>query len=128
MTTSSVQAALDTLIEAIRSELREEFLSALGGNGSAPKRGSSKARRTAASAAPRAKAKARAKGAKRTPEELEALTNNVLAHIKKNPGLRVEQIAEALGTTTKELALPIIKLGKALKTQGQRRGTKYTAR
>lgn len=126
MTTTSVQAALDTLIEAIRSELREEFLSALGGSGSAPKRGGRGVKRAAAPAAPRAKA--RAKGAKRTPEELEALTKNVLAHIKKNPGLRVEQIAEALGTTTKELALPIIKLGKALKTQGQRRGTKYTAR
>jgi hypothetical protein len=126
MTTPSVQAALDTLIEAIRSELREEFLSALGGSGPAAKRGGGKARRRPTSAAPRAAA--RAKGAKRTPDELEALTNNVLAHIKKNPGQRVEQIAEALGTTTKELALPIIKLGKALKTQGQRRGTKYTAR
>jgi hypothetical protein len=126
MTTPSVQAALDSLIEAIRSELREEFLSALGGSGPAPKRGGGKVRRSATSAAPRAKA--RAKGAKRTPEELEALTSNVLAHIKKNPGQRVEQIAEALGTSTKELALPIIKLGKALKTQGQRRGTKYTAR
>jgi hypothetical protein len=127
MTTPSVQAALDTLIEAIRSELREEFLSALGGSGSAPKRGVRRAKRAAAGVALQPKA-GRAKGAKRTPEELEALTKNVLAHIKKNPGQRVEQIAEALGTTTKELALPIIKLGKALKTQGQRRGTKYTAR
>jgi hypothetical protein len=127
MTTPTVQAALDTLIDAIRSELREEFLSALGGSAPAPRRAGRKAARSGgASAAPRAKA--RAKGAKRTPEELEALTKNVLAHIKKNPGLRVEQIAAALGTSTKELALPIIKLGKALKTQGQRRGTKYTAR
>jgi len=127
MTTPTVQAALDTLIEAIRAELREEFLSALGGPSSAPKRGRRKATRSAAvSAVPRAKA--RGKGAKRTPEELEALIKSVLAHVKKNPGQRVEQIAAALGTSTKELALPIIKLGKALKTQGQRRGTKYTAR
>lgn len=127
MTTPTVQAALDTLIEAIRAELREEFLSALGGPSAAPKRGRRKATRGAApSAAPRAKA--RSKGAKRTPEELEELTKGVLAHIKKNPGQRVEQIAAALGTSTKELALPIIKLGKALKTQGQRRGTKYSVR
>ncbi len=125
MTTPTVQAALDTLIEAIRAELREEFLSALGGSSSAPKRAGRKASR-GVSPAPRAKA--RGKGAKRTPEELETLTNNVLAHIKKNPGQRAEQIAAALGTSTKELALPIIKLGKALKTQGQRRGTKYSAR
>jgi hypothetical protein len=128
MTTPTVQAALDTLIEAIRAELREEFLSALGGASTAPKRGARKARRAAAAVNAAPRAKARAKGGKRTPEELEALTQNVLVHIKKNPGQRVEQIAAALGTRTKELALPIIKLGKALKTQGQRRGTKYTAR
>jgi hypothetical protein len=79
-------------------------------------------------AATPARAKTRGKGGKRTPEELEALTKNVLSHIKRHPGQRVEQIAAALGTTTKELALPIIKLGKALKTQGQRRGTKYSVR
>jgi hypothetical protein len=101
-----------------------EFLSALGGAQPVIERGARKAGRVAAPV----RAKARGKGAKRTPEEIEALTKNVLAHIKRNPGQRVEQIAEALGTSTKELALPIIKLGKALKTQGQRRGTRYSAR
>jgi hypothetical protein len=123
MTTANIQAALDSLVDAIRSELRQEFLSALGGAPAA-----TRGRRRGARPAAPARAKTRSKGAKRTPEELEALTKNVLSHIKRNPGQRVEQIAEALGTTTKELALPIIKLGKALKTQGQRRGTKYSAR
>lgn len=125
MTTPNIQGALDALVDAIRSELRMEFLSALGG-AQPPARGGG-ARKPGRAAAP-ARPKARAKGAKRTPDELEALTKNVLAHIKRNPGQRVEQIAAALGTSTKELALPIIKLGKALKTQGQRRGTKYSAR
>jgi hypothetical protein len=102
-----------------------EFLSALGGAQPPATRGG--ARKPGRAAAP-ARLKARPKGAKRTPDELEALTKNVLAHVKRNPGQRVEQIAAALGTSTKELALPIIKLGKALKTQGQRRGTKYSAR
>jgi hypothetical protein len=124
MTTSTIQAALDTLIDAIRVELREEFLSVLGGAKPASKR----ATRKSSTAGPPRRAKLRAKGVKRTPEELEALTKSVLAHIKRNPGQRVEQIAASLGTSTKELALPILKLGKALKTQGQRRGTKYTAR
>jgi hypothetical protein len=127
MTTPTIQAALDALIDAIRSELREEFLSVLGGaERPVAKRPAHRAGRPASAAA--ARTKSRAKGAKRSPEELEALTQNVLSHIKRNPGQRVEQIAAALGTSTKELALPIIKLGKALKTQGQRRGTKYTAR
>jgi hypothetical protein len=125
MTTPQIQAALDSLVAAIRAELREEFLSALGG-GAAPtvKRGGRRGARAAAAPVKRA----RAKGAKRSGEELEALTKSVLGYVKKNPGQRVEQIAAGLGTTTKELALPIIKLGKALKTQGQRRGTKYSAR
>jgi hypothetical protein len=124
MTTPNVQTALDALIEAIRSELREEFLAALGSPTQAPVRGT----RGRAPARAQGTRRARAKGAKRTPEELEQLTKNVLAYIKKNPGQRVEQIAAELGTTTKELALPVLKLGKALKTQGQRRGTKYWAR
>src|SRR5262245_19755149 len=121
MTTPQIQAALDSLVAAIRAELREEFLSALGGSAPAAKRG--RAVRAATKVV-----RARAKGAKRSSEELEALTKNVLTYVKRNPGQRVEQIAAGLGTTTKELALPIIKLGKALKTQGQRRGTKYSAR
>jgi hypothetical protein len=125
MTTPSIQAALDSLVAAIRAELREEFLSALGGSAPAAKRGAPRGKRAPAAAPAK---RARTKGAKRTSEELEALTKNVLAYVKRNPGQRVEQIAAELGTTTKELALPIIKLGKALKTQGQRRGTKYSAR
>jgi hypothetical protein len=127
MTTPTIQAALDSLVAAIRAELREEFLSALGGSAPASKqRGPRRAGRVVAAAAPAKRA--RVKGAKRSSEELETLTNNVLVYVKRNPGQRVEQIAAGLGTTTKELALPIIKLGKALKTQGQRRGTKYSAR
>jgi hypothetical protein len=125
MTTPQIQAALDALVTAIRAELREEFLSALGGAAPAAKRGGRRAARGATTAPAQ---RARAKGAKRSSEELEALTKNVLTYVKRNPGQRVEQIAAGLGTTTKELALPIIKLGKALKTQGQRRGTKYSAR
>jgi hypothetical protein len=126
MTTPQIQAALDSLVAAIRAELRAEFLSALGGSAPALKRGGRRAQ--GARAAATKVVRARAKGAKRTGEELEALTKNVLSYVKRNPGQRVEQIAAGLGSTTKELALPIIKLGKALKTQGQRRGTKYSAR
>jgi hypothetical protein len=125
MTSSAVQTALDTLIEAIRAELREEFLSALGSSSSAPtKRG----RRRQPKASSKAKAtRARAKGAKRTPEELEALTAKTLAAITKTPGKRVEELSEVLGVGSKELALPILKLfeQKSIKTTGQRRGTKY---
>src|SRR5262250_61930 len=50
------------------------------------------------------------RGAKRRPEDLEALSNQFAAFVKSHPGLRIEQINKELGTTTKDLALPIRKL------------------
>jgi hypothetical protein len=72
----------------------------------------------------------KAKWAKRTPEELEALTKSLVSYLKKNPGQRSEQIAAGLGTTTKDLALPLGALveAKQLKTAGQRRGMTYTVK
>lgn len=124
MTTPTVQAALDNLIEAIRVELREEFLSLIGG---AP---SPAARARRSRQAPAKSSRGPRKGARRSPEELERLTKSVLAYVRKNAGQRAEQIAAGLGTSTKELVRPISKLlaDKALKTRGVRRGTTYTAR
>ena len=63
-------------------------------------------------------------------EELEALTAGLHKEIKRKGGRRIEQIAESMGVSTKELALPVKKLmaGKKLKTKGQRRGMTYSAR
>ena len=69
----------------------------------------------------------RGKGAKRAPEELEALTKKLRTFIAKNPGQRVEQIGKSLDMPTKELALPIKKLiaEKQIGTKGQKRATTY---
>ena len=50
--------------------------------------------------------------------------------MKSNPGQRIEQIADGMGTSTKELNLPAKKLiaGKQLKTKGQKRATQYFSR
>src|SRR5262249_24407150 len=50
------------------------------------------------------------RGAKRTPEDLEALSTKFLSFVKEHPGLRIEQVNKELGTTTKDLALPIRRL------------------
>src|SRR4051812_22642745 len=47
------------------------------------------------------------RGAKRTAEDLEALSGKFASFVKSHPGLRIEQINKELGTTTKDLALPI---------------------
>jgi predicted ArsR family transcriptional regulator len=48
-------------------------------------------------------------------------------YVKKNPGQRGEQIAEALGTDTKPMRLPMQRLiaDGAVRTKGERRGMRY---
>jgi hypothetical protein len=67
------------------------------------------------------------KGAKRTPEELEQLIKKLHGYIAKNPGQRIEQIAQGLDISTKELNLPAKKLisDKKLSTKGRKRATTY---
>jgi hypothetical protein len=67
------------------------------------------------------------RGAKRSSADLEALSGRFASFVSANPGLRIEQINKQLGTTTKDLALPIRKLiseGR-LKAKGQKRSTTY---
>jgi hypothetical protein len=67
------------------------------------------------------------RGAKRTAADLEMLSDKFGSFVKSNPGLRIEQINKELGTTTKDLALPIRKLiadGK-ITAKGQKRSTTY---
>ena len=67
------------------------------------------------------------RGAKRTPPDLGALSEQFAAFVKANPGLRIEQINKQLGTTTKDLALPIRKLISegVISAKGQKRSTTY---
>ncbi len=69
------------------------------------------------------------RGAKRTAADIEALAGQVVSFVKANPGLRIEQINKELGTTTKDLALPIRKLISEgmISSKGQKRSTAYFA-
>ena len=71
----------------------------------------------------------RGRGAKRSPDELDKLAERFQTFVKENPGLRIEQINKQLGTTTKDLALPIRKLlaEGAIHAKGQKRSTTYFA-
>jgi hypothetical protein len=71
----------------------------------------------------------RGRGAKRSSDELDKLQDKFLDYVKSNPGLRIEQINKQLGTSTKDLALPIRKLISEgdLKTKGEKRSTQYFA-
>jgi hypothetical protein len=67
------------------------------------------------------------RGAKRSSADLEALSERFASFVAANPGLRIEQINKQLGTTTKDLALPIRKLISEgmVKAKGQKRSTTY---
>ena len=64
---------------------------------------------------------------KRSPEELAKIGETVLAQIVSEPGLRIEQINERLGTKTRQIFRPLKKLIAAgeVTTQGDRRATTY---
>lgn len=77
--------------------------------------------------APRAPRAARPAGGKRTPAQIDATAKRILRYVAENPGQSVESMSKQLGVITRELALPIKKLVKSgeLRTEGQRRATKY---
>ena len=64
---------------------------------------------------------------KRPPSELSALSARFTSFVQHHPGLRIEQINKQLGTTTKDLALPIRKLiaEGTIMTKNKRRSTTY---
>src|ERR1700759_3542463 len=122
MTTPKIQAIIENFVSELSSALAEASHSAialaLGGGQpvAASKRGPKPGKA--------------AKPAKRTADELTELTSSLLNHVKRHPGLRIEQVGQALGLTTKDLALPAKKLiaEKKLSTKGQKRATTYFAK
>jgi len=126
-----VESFVDELSELIRQSAMDTVKNALAGGGDVATR---RGRRGAAgagrgSAVPKI-TRSREKGAKRSPDELEKLTSQLLSHIKGNAGQRIEQIAQGMNVSTKELNLPAKKLlaKKAIKTKGHKRATQYFPR
>ena len=121
-----IQAILDTALEQVRAALLEEASAAVrhaleGGEGPTHIK-------TRGKPGPKPKANKRPKGAKREPQEIEALTKSFIAQVKKTPGQNVETLARSLGVTTKDLQLPVQKALQRpaqVTTKGQKRGTKY---
>ena len=121
-----VQDFVAQVTEIARQAALETLGAAFSGN---PSGGGGRAAAAKPVAAPRAAVgrPAGGRGVKRAPEDIEAMGQKFVAFVKANPGLRIEQINKELGTTTKDLALPIRKLEAegVITTKGQRRATQY---
>jgi ribosome-binding protein aMBF1 (putative translation factor) len=124
-TDTAIREAVESFVEQLRALIQaaalESVRSALNG-GTTVSRSPKQGRHVTTTSS-----KTRQKGAKRTPAELEALVKKLHSHIAKNPGQRIEQIGDALGVATKDLALPVRKLvsEKKVSSKGQKRATMY---
>jgi hypothetical protein len=68
-------------------------------------------------------------GRRRTAEHLEALAKRIAVVVQANPGLRISELGERLGTSPRRLTVPIRKLVAegAIQARGIRRATTYFA-
>jgi hypothetical protein len=106
----------------------EQVIANLGGAAaSAPRRGRGRPPGSKNKAASGAGIKPVQKGRRRSAEDVAAMGVTLVDYVKSNPGQRADQIAAALRTDPDTIRLPMQALlaGRKVKTQGQRRGTKY---
>jgi hypothetical protein len=68
-------------------------------------------------------------GRRRTPDDLDALARRLAIVIRANPGMRIAELGERLGTPPRRLTVPIRKLiaEGAIQARGIRRATTYFA-
>ena len=66
---------------------------------------------------------------RRSSADVEEVAEQVLGYVRAYPGQRLEEIGRGLGTDTAGLKLPVKELVASgrLRTEGQKRGTKYFA-
>jgi hypothetical protein len=133
---NKIRGLVDSFATDLTSLIRESAMDtvreALGDGGSSGRRSSGRGRPAAVAASPAGARRASSlpKGAKRAPDEIVKLTEQLGEYIKTNKGERIEQIAKGMNVSTRELNLPVKKLlaTKVIKTKGQKRATQYFPR
>jgi hypothetical protein len=124
---SRIESFIGEMSQLVRLAALEAVHAALTGGNGVVKRGPGRPRRNGTAAADPVR---RGRSGKRSPEAVQKTADALLAYLKGNEGQTIEQVAKGMGTSTKELKLPVIKLidAKSIKTKGQKRGTKYFVR
>ena len=128
-----VDAFVNDLGNLVRAAAVEAVRGALGDGSAAPRRRGRprKAAPVLGGIARRAAPLAgrRRRRGRRSSEAVGATSDKVRAHVRANPGQRLEEMGRAFGMPTSELKLPVSKLMAAgeLRTEGAKRGTRYYA-
>jgi hypothetical protein len=137
-----IRTLVDQFVSDLSARVREQALDSVRaalGDSAAPRRRGRGRPRKAAKRGPGRPPKAARRGpgrppkagrrARRSSADLEATAAKVLAYVRSNAGQRLEEIGKGLRTATAGLKRPIQVLvaeGK-LRTEGQKRGTRYFA-
>jgi hypothetical protein len=125
---TALRSKIDSFLEDLSTLVKQTALDSVQealGNGSVPaRRGPGRPKMKVKLGRP---AKTSMKGGKRSSEDVAAMADKIASFVRSNPGSRLEAIAAGLGTNSKELKLPVIKLlaSKKLSKKGQKRGTSY---
>jgi hypothetical protein len=114
----TVQGFVAQVVELVRHAALESLQTAFatpGATGPAPPQGEPEP--------------AMALGRRRTPGDLDDLAKRLASVVRANPGLRIAELAERLGTPTRQLSVPIRKLvaDGTIQPRGRRRATTYIA-
>jgi hypothetical protein len=123
---SEVQKCVSALIGAITIDIKGKVLQAIGGSDAEPTAAPSASARAVKRRVRPASAKPVA--AKKASGDTAAVAAKFLEHVKRHPGLRAEQVMEAIGASKDSRRLmPKIRevIGKEIKTKGRRRGMTY---
>jgi hypothetical protein len=136
---SEIRARIDAFAAELGTLVRQSAVQAVRGalgDGTAPRRrGPGRPRKAAAPAKrgpgrpPKAATAPRGRRGRRSSEDVLKTAEHLQAHVRANPGQRMEEISGALKVPTSELTLPVSKLMAAgsLRSEGQKRGTRYYA-
>ena len=133
-TDSQIRSAVDEFVTQITELVRQQAVEAVrealgdGAPARAPRR--KKAAKRGRKAGKKAGRRSTGKRVRRSAEDLEALGGSLLAYVRANPGQGIEDISKGLRADSKDLKRPVTLLLEAdkLRTEGQKRGTKYFAK
>jgi hypothetical protein len=112
-----VSELTDELSALVRQAAADVVQETLGTNGASRSRGRGGALRLGG------------KRIRRSPDQLAATADRLRSYIAQNPGQRMEQIGEALGSTTRELRRPLGQLidEGQIRREGEKRASRYYA-